>query len=506
MDGAVTDGAYGRELLQLVLRLPSGVDPVFDRYRASAMLDHGDWDGLRGLESEPVETHGVREIVTAPLDHVAIPVGIALHQRRLFEAYEYEMRREMRLLKKWAMKISGVFTEELWRRSDIAIGRHMRFRRLHDTVMLAIGESHAGRLEVAHALAQEGERLGDTGEPLRAMAHDLAELTRLAMGDSVDFELATIPRVVQPTGPSPLGTWELLSYLMPLLPLRSDATLTWAAQVTGYIAARLASPRGELQAASWRVAGDLWSGVPGNKTELAGLAAKSRKATPGLKGLPIFLSGYSGRRYEAFEDAERLARRAGNVWLQISALTWMTALDPRASPARHLRMLLDVTGWRRPALVPTEIAADAALGLTAMGERSESILELAITANRPNVTSEVATRYIDDPNTPDKVRRAAVDALGQINTTHAKETLAKLAQRRDDVGKTAAAVRERPSGLSEREVEVLALAAEGLTNKRIADKLFLSPHTVARHIANARAKLGAANRTAAAALVRRPTR
>ncbi len=183
----------------------------------------------------------------------------------------------------------------------------------------------------------------------------------------------------------------------------------------------------------------------------------------------------------------------------------MAALDPRPSVGRHLRLLLDVTGWRRPVLVPSEIAADAALGLTAMGERSESILELAITADRPNVTTEVAARYIDDPTTPDKVRHAAVDALGRIGTTHAKELLAKLAQRPDDVGRTAAAVRERPvAGLSEREVEVLALAAEGMTNKQIADKLVLSPHTVARHIANARGKLGAANRTEAAALLRQP--
>ena len=47
MDTAITDGAYGRALLQLVLALPEGVDPVFDRYRVSALLDHGDWDGLR---------------------------------------------------------------------------------------------------------------------------------------------------------------------------------------------------------------------------------------------------------------------------------------------------------------------------------------------------------------------------------------------------------------------------------------------------------------------------
>src|SRR5438105_12724443 len=49
MDGAITDGVFGRMLLQLVLLLPANTEPVFDRYRAAAMLDHGDWDGLREL-------------------------------------------------------------------------------------------------------------------------------------------------------------------------------------------------------------------------------------------------------------------------------------------------------------------------------------------------------------------------------------------------------------------------------------------------------------------------
>ena len=39
----------------------------------------------------------------------------------------------------------------------------------------------------------------------------------------------------------------------------------------------------------------------------------------------------------------------------------------------------------------------------------------------------------------------------------------------------------------------------GLTNQEIAERLGLSPHTIARHLANARAKLGAANRAEAAA-------
>jgi DNA-binding CsgD family transcriptional regulator len=58
--------------------------------------------------------------------------------------------------------------------------------------------------------------------------------------------------------------------------------------------------------------------------------------------------------------------------------------------------------------------------------------------------------------------------------------------------------RRRRTGLSEREVEVVQIAAGGATNREIAERLSLSQHTIARHLANARTKLGAANRTEAA--------
>ena len=53
--------------------------------------------------------------------------------------------------------------------------------------------------------------------------------------------------------------------------------------------------------------------------------------------------------------------------------------------------------------------------------------------------------------------------------------------------------------LSEREIDVVRFLSEGLTNQQIAERLSLSPHTIARHLANARGKLGAANRAEAAA-------
>jgi DNA-binding CsgD family transcriptional regulator len=57
----------------------------------------------------------------------------------------------------------------------------------------------------------------------------------------------------------------------------------------------------------------------------------------------------------------------------------------------------------------------------------------------------------------------------------------------------------RPAGLTEREAEVLRLVADGKTNKDIAEGLFLSERTVARHLSNIFTKLGVNTRTAAAA-------
>jgi non-specific serine/threonine protein kinase len=54
-----------------------------------------------------------------------------------------------------------------------------------------------------------------------------------------------------------------------------------------------------------------------------------------------------------------------------------------------------------------------------------------------------------------------------------------------------------PAGLSAREAEVLKLVAEGLTNIKIAEELFISPRTVDRHLNSVYAKLKVGSRAAA---------
>ena len=70
------------------------------------------------------------------------------------------------------------------------------------------------------------------------------------------------------------------------------------------------------------------------------------------------------------------------------------------------------------------------------------------------------------------------------------------------VGDFTLIVREQPSqdtGLTPRELEVLQLVAEGLSNVEIAQRLWITRSTVAKHLEQAYPKLGVHSRTAAVA-------
>jgi DNA-binding CsgD family transcriptional regulator len=95
-------------------------------------------------------------------------------------------------------------------------------------------------------------------------------------------------------------------------------------------------------------------------------------------------------------------------------------------------------------------------------------------------------------------------ALGELDALGA-EPLARLVRARlRDLGVAriprgpVLATRVNPAGLTERQVEVVRLVAEGMTNTEIAGRLVLSVRTVESHVAAALAKLGAQTRKDAA--------
>ena len=59
------------------------------------------------------------------------------------------------------------------------------------------------------------------------------------------------------------------------------------------------------------------------------------------------------------------------------------------------------------------------------------------------------------------------------------------------------------AAISEREYEVLLLVAEGLTNRQIAQRLYIAEKTAKNHVSNLLGKLGVERRTQAAMLAAR---
>ncbi|MEU0408261.1 AAA family ATPase [Streptomyces griseorubiginosus] len=112
---------------------------------------------------------------------------------------------------------------------------------------------------------------------------------------------------------------------------------------------------------------------------------------------------------------------------------------------------------------------------------------------------EHAAALAESPDPADKLTAlAAFDALGAEPAARLlRVELRRLGVRRIPRGPLAA-TRENPAGLTERQLQVMRLLAEGLTNAEIAARLVVSVRTVDNHVRAVLDKLGAPSRRRAA--------
>jgi DNA-binding NarL/FixJ family response regulator len=110
-----------------------------------------------------------------------------------------------------------------------------------------------------------------------------------------------------------------------------------------------------------------------------------------------------------------------------------------------------------------------------------------------------ARGYLTKDSTSQEIRRA-IEAVAEGKALLEPAVQARLLEALAAGG--AVAVQEPPAppdGLTRREVEVLGLIAEGLSNQEIAGRLFVSEATVKTHINNLFSKIGARDRAQAVA-------
>ncbi len=102
----------------------------------------------------------------------------------------------------------------------------------------------------------------------------------------------------------------------------------------------------------------------------------------------------------------------------------------------------------------------------------------------------------------DDARREAERAMETLSSMNAVLELARaraLAEGAEPADDESSRVGTTTSGLTRRELEVLRLVSEGLPNQQIGERLFVSAHTVHRHMANILTKLNVTSRAAAVA-------
>jgi DNA-binding CsgD family transcriptional regulator len=145
--------------------------------------------------------------------------------------------------------------------------------------------------------------------------------------------------------------------------------------------------------------------------------------------------------------------------------------------------------WRGAVLL-AEGDARAALAVLRRAWTAWRELEAPYEAARARVLAGLACRQLGDGDTAEMELDAAFRVFQELGAAPDLSRLAKISQ----TAEAGAA-----GGLTAREVQVLALAAAGKSNRAIATELFLSEKTVERHLSNIFTKLGVGSRTAAAA-------
>lgn len=170
----------------------------------------------------------------------------------------------------------------------------------------------------------------------------------------------------------------------------------------------------------------------------------------------------------------RLALKRGDANLALGhASAAAGRLAQRELPLVTLQIAVDLT--RGQALLAAGFADDAREAISSAHAR---VTRIADRIGDPTLRSSFLSRS--------RIARDVLQAAIQMGLTPADA---------DGDG--------RPNGmtgvLTKREVEVLRLVASGLPNREIADQLFISEKTVARHLTNVFTKLDVESRTQAAA-------
>ncbi len=234
-----------------------------------------------------------------------------------------------------------------------------------------------------------------------------------------------------------------------------------------------------------------------------------RTATIWKMGLAYQLQNKWSDARQAYAEAVTISERTGNLIINIAASVGLGAAQeaenqPRLAEQTYERVL-ELVGD-----IPQPSSCDAHLGLGRIAygrgeldtaqQHAEKGIALAQQLGYGDglVSGQILTAHLQFAR---KDADGATTALAQAEQlahehglVHRLDEIKSVLPGRHDVQKSSLI-----EPLSERELEVLHLIADGLPNQKIADQLYLSLHTVKIHARRIYAKMGVSSRTQAVA-------
>jgi DNA-binding NarL/FixJ family response regulator len=185
-------------------------------------------------------------------------------------------------------------------------------------------------------------------------------------------------------------------------------------------------------------------------------------------------------------DARIAEQRVDGAQAAASALDVISATPGRdrvtaLAAAAHGRIALAEGREDASELLQTAVNVFAALGQRLDAARTRLDLARSLAVISPEVAVDTARHA-----------QAELEALGAVRDADAAAALMRSLGAKSRAGPRATSL------LTRRELEVVRLLEEGLSNREIAERLFISPKTVEHHLSRIYSKLGVRTRTEAA--------